>query len=533
MPKRSLFALALAVTLALPVAAQDAAPTPTETLTLEVLSTYQTGVFGEGAAEIAAYDPATQQIFVVNGDSDQIDVLSIADPAAIALVTAIDYADYGDAANSVDVFDGVLAVAIEADAVDGNGAVAFYSTADLSFLAAVEVGVLPDMLAFTPDGTRVLTANEGEPSDDYATDPEGSVSIIDISGGVASVTQANVTTIGFADFNTDGARAAELPDDVRVYGPNATVAQDLEPEYIAVSPDSMMAYVTVQEANAIAVIDLATASIVEIRALGFKDHSVPGNELDANNDDGAISIVNWPVFGMYQPDAIAAFAVGDVTYYVTANEGDTREYDGYSEEGAVEDFTLDAEAFPNAAELQTEAALGPLETVSSMGDTDGDGDYDALYIPGGRSFSIYAADGSLVFDSGALIEQITAAAFPDEFNSNNDENGSFDDRSDNKGPEPEGVVVGLVNDVPYAFIGLERIGGVLVFDVSDPAAPVFVTYANNRDFTGDAEAGTAGDLGPEGLEFVAAADSPTGAPLLIVSNEVSGSTTVYQINGAE
>jgi hypothetical protein len=518
---------ALTVTV-FPLLAQDAAPEPSGALRLDVLSTYQTGVFDEGAAEIAAYDPSTQQVFVVNGDSDTIDVFSIADPAAIERVAQIDVTEYGDGANSVDVYNGVLAIAVEGEAVDENGRVVFLATADRSFLASVEVGVLPDMVTFTPDGARVLTANEGEPSDDYSIDPEGSVSIIDVSGGFADLTQDKVITVGFAAFNAGGPRAAELPADVRIYGPNATVAQDLEPEYIAVSPDSATAYVTLQEANAIAVIDLAAGEVVEIRALGFKDHSQPGNELDATKDDEQIRITNWPVFGMYQPDGIAAFAINGTVYYLTANEGDTRDYDGYSEETEVAETPLDPTVFPNAAELQSEETIGGLENVSSTGDSDGDGDFDGIYIPGGRSFSIYTADGALVYESGALLERITAAAYPEHFNAANDDHG-LDDRSDNKGPEPEGVAIGVIDGVTYAFIGLEQIGGIVVFDISDPTAPVFVTYVNNRDFSGDIEAGQAGDLGPEGLEFIPADVSPNGMNLLVVANEVSGSTTIYQI----
>jgi len=196
-------------------------------------------------------------------------------------------------------------------------------------------------------------------------------------------------------------------------------------------------------------------------------------------------------------------------YYLTANEGDTRDYDGYSEETEIGEAVLDPDVFPNADELAAESAIGGLENVSSTGDVDGDGDFDGIYIPGGRSFSIYAADGTLVYESGALLELITAAAYPDNFNASNDDH-SLDDRSDNKGPEPEGAAIGVIDGNTYAFIGLERIGGVVVFDVSDPAAPVFVTYVNNRDFSGDIEAGQAGDLGPEGLEFVSAEDSPNG-----------------------
>jgi hypothetical protein len=337
-----------------------------------------------------------------------------------------------------------------------------------------------------------------------------------------------VTTVGFTDFNAGGARAAELPADVRIYGPGASVAQDLEPEYVAVSPDSSTAFVTLQENNALAIIDIAAGEVTGILSLGFKDHSVEGNALDLSNEDGAINIANWPVLGMYQPDAVAAYEVDGALYLITANEGDARE------EGEIAEMTLDAEAFPNAAELQEEANVGKLEATTASGDTDGDSDYDVIYAPGARSFTIWSAvDGSIVFDSGDQLERITAEMYPEEFNSDNAENGTFDDRSDNKGPEPEGIALGVIGERTYAFIGLETIGGVIVYDISDPAAPAYVTYVNNRDFAGDAEAGTALDLGPEGLEFVPAESSATGAPLLIVANEVSGSTTVYEIGMGE
>jgi Ca2+-binding RTX toxin-like protein len=251
------------------------------------------------------------------------------------------------------------------------------------------------------------------------------------------------------------------------------------------------------------------------------------NALDASDEDGNINIRNWPVQGMYQPDAIATFAVNGETYIVTANEGDARDYDGFSEEVRVADLTLDPDAFPNADELQAEAALGRLTVTNTLGDPDGDGDFDQLFSFGARSFSIWDSAGNLVFDSGDDFERITAELLPDEFNSDNDENDSLDSRSDAKGPEPEGVVTGVVDGRTYAFIGLERIGGIMVYDVTNPVSPSFVQYINTRDFEGNAEAGTAGDLGPEGLVFIAAEDSPTGRPLLAVANEVSGSTTLY------
>jgi hypothetical protein len=279
------------------------------------------------------------------------------------------------------------------------------------------------------------------------------------------------------------------------------------------------------------VIDIAIASVSAIVPLGFKDFSAAGSGMDASGDDGAINIASWPVNGMYLPDAIVTLPVGDSFVLLTANEGDSRDFeDGFSEEADVADLTLDAAAFPNAADLQAEEAIGGLEVTNTRGDVDGDGDFDELYAFGARSFSIWGPDGALLWDSGDQIEQITAAAYPEEFNSTNDENGSFEDRSDNSGPEPEDIVIGQVGDQTYAFIGLERIGGVVVFNVTDPSAPAFVTYVNNRDFAGDPESGTAGDLAPEGLLFIPAGNSPTGEPLLVVANEVSGSVTVFTIS---
>lgn len=256
------------------------------------------------------------------------------------------------------------------------------------------------------------------------------------------------------------------------------------------------------------------------------------NPIDASDEDDMINLTSWPVQGMYQPDAIATFQANGQTYIISANEGDGRDYEGFSEETAVGELELDPEAFPNTEALKQEPALGRLTVTSTLGDSDGDGDYEQLYAFGGRSFSIWDTSGNLAYDSGSELERITAQSYPDYFNASNDAN-EFDNRSDNKGPESEGVAVGEVNGRTYAFIGLERIGGIMTFDVTDPANPAFVDYANNCDFSGDPEADTAGDLGPEDIIFIAADESPSGQPLLVVANEVSGSTTVYEVTTAE
>lgn len=525
-----LHALAIALGLAVSGGVQ-AHPSFQPTLSLEFVGQHQTGVFDEGAAEIVAYDPATKRVFKVNAAATTVDVLDINDPANPTLMATIDASALGASANSVAVHNGIVAVAIEAGDKQAPGLVAFYNATDLSLLNSVTVGALPDMLTFTPNGRYLLVANEGEPNDDYTVDPEGSVSIIDLRYGVAN---AQVRTADFTRFN--GREDALRARGVRIYGPGASTARDLEPEYIAVSRDSRHAWVSLQEANALAVIDIQRAEVTDILPLGTKDHSLPGNALDASNKDGGINIANWPVQGMYMPDSIASYGFLGQTFIVTANEGDSRDYDGYSEEVRVEDLVLDPDAFPNAVELQQKENLGRLKTTTANGDTDGDGDVDVIHSYGARSFSIWNAHGEQVYDSGADFEVITARELPEAFNSNNDENGSFDSRSDDKGPEPEGVALGTILGRTYAFIGLERVGGIMVYDVTNPHQVRFVAYLNHRDFAVDAQLPDgsvnplAGDLGPEGLTFIPAHQSPNRKPLLVVGNEVSGTTSVFQIN---
>ncbi len=503
-------------------------PARAQDLKLTQLCSYQTGIFDGSAAEIVTYDPGSQRAFFTNSESASIDVLDLSDPTDCSFLFSIDVTPYGAGPTSVDVYDGLVAVAVPADPEQDPGSVVFFDTEGV-FQGQAQVGSLPDMLTFTPDGSKVLTANEGQPSDDYSYDPEGSVSIVNAS-------DFSVVTVGFSDFNAGGARESEVPDGVRIFGPDATVAEDLEPEYVTVTPDGATAYVVLQENNALAVVDIASGTVSALVALGVKDHSLPGNELDASNRDDAINITNWPVFGMYQPDAIASYEVGGQTYLITANEGDARDYDTFSEEERVADLPLDPAVFPDAATLQDNANLGRLNSTTANGDTDGDGLWEEIYAYGARSFTIWDASGNVVYDSGAFLEEKIAELLPADFNSNNDENDSFDARSDDKGPEPEAVTIGMVNGQMYAFIGLERVGGVMVFDVTDPSAPVFVNYTNARDFGIQFDPDTitpdqlamVGDLGPESIEFIAAADSPNGRDLVVVANEVSGTVSVFE-----
>jgi len=509
---------ALGVTLPTSAQAADGA------LGMSLLGRYSTGVFDEGAAEIPAYDAATKRLFVVNGHLGQVDVIDVAVPAAPVKVGFLDLSTWGSAANSVAAHGGVIAVAIQAADKTDPGTVAFFDAATLAVVSSVGVGALPDMVTWTKDGQRVLVANEGEPNDDYTVDPEGSVSIIDTS----DIANPVAKTADFSKWNAPKKRAKLIADGVRIFGPGASVAQDLEPEYIAVADNGKTAWVTLQENNAVALIDIQAAKVKKIVALGTKDHSIAGQGLDASDKDGAINIANWPVQGYYMPDAIAQFRAGGQRYLITANEGDSRDYDGYSEEARVKDLTLDPTVFPDAAALQTDAALGRLNVTTAQGDTDGDGDFDTLYSFGGRSVSIWSRKGELLWDSGDSIEQAMAALYPANFNADHGDN-AFDNRSDNKGPEPEGVTVAELWGTTYAFVGLERMSAILVYDLSEPTAPVMVNVFSTRDFTADPETAAAGDLGPEGLMVIDAATSPTGEPLLVVANEVSGTTALITL----
>lgn len=957
------FAAVAAISVGLPAAAHDRghshhwkkghhrhAP-----LELSVLGTYSTGL-GPGAAEIVSYDKSSRRLFVINAAAASVDILDARNPRAPSLLKRLDLSTLGSP-NSVDVHDGVIAVAIQAEVKTDAGLVAFYTT-DGRVLGSVKVGALPDMLVFTADGRHLLVANEGEPSGYGGTnvDPEGSVSIVRVPQNRHEWKKfgaANVRSVGFTQFN--GQEMALRAKGIRIYGPGASAAQDFEPEYIAASADSRKAYVTLQENNAIAVIDIERGRVLQLLPLGFKDYTatpaisatyewddlpsigktaagqkmtlggfsglayegttrdgrlkfithtdrgpnaeptgilrpfllprftprivrftldprdgrfeltdqialrrpdgtpisglpntalsadanlpyndevpvdlfgrtlpvdplggdfeaivvaddgsfwlgdeyrpaiyhfdrrgallqryipigthaaagrpvpapgvagefgiealpatiaqrrqnrgvealaeqggklyafvqsplrnpvnlangalnamrnirvvefdpatlatrqflyemdnpvplnaadtradkigdatvagsgeflvverdddnVPNTDLrsitkkvysfvlgtatditavdtiypvlragatvnlsldqmtaaeleavgvraigktlrvdlatagyaavqkvegltllddgriavlndndfgvaqivvdtaagtfklapgytpepvtlglidvpgiDASDRDSTINIRDWPVWGMYQPDAIATYQSRGRTYFLTANEGDARDWPGFAEESRVSALALDPVAFPNGATVKLPANLGRHTVSTALGNDDADAEYERLFTLGGRSFSIWSTSGEQLYDSGSQFERITASANAARFNASND-NSNFDDRSDNKGPEPEGLVVGEIDGRTYAFIGLERVGGVMMYDVTDPTAPFFVDYLNNRDFV----AGT-GDLGPEGLHFIAAHESPNGQPLLVVANEVSGTVTLYSV----
>ncbi|MBP8067161.1 MAG: choice-of-anchor I family protein [Pedobacter sp.] len=451
------------------------------------------------AAEISAYDPSTKKLFVVSNDGGtKVEVVDLSAYPNLTKSRTLVYPNNAGI-NSVAVSNGLLAISLNGVNPQANGDVIVLKTSTLEEVKKITVGAMPDMVTFSPDGNYIISANEGEPNDAYTIDPIGSISIIDVKNNYT------VKTLDFAGFEAN--RATLVAAGLRIYGPNATFAQDIEPEYVAVAADSKKAYVTLQENNGVAEVDLVAGTITKIIPLGVRDISLAENAFDVSDRDSKKQLATWQLKAYYLPDAISHFHVNDNNYLALANEGDTRGWTGFNEEARVKDLTLDPVKFPNAATLKLDANLGRLTVTKANGDTDGDGDYDELFSTGGRSVSIInAVTGQLISVIGKDLEQRVIDAGKYE-----------DDRSDNKGVEVEGVTVAQVNGRTLAFIGMERVDMIAIYDLTFPSSPKFLQLVA----TGDA---------PEGLMFVKAKDSPNGRSLLIVSNEDDGTVKFFQPN---
>lgn len=561
-------------------------------LNVEVVGRFATGIYGKSAAEIVQFHKTSNAAFAINGASNQIEVISLSNLSTTEVANPVGDESLSSnaftfpltvtvknsagvekemllgAVNSIAIKGDLLAIAVEGKVKQDNGAILFYSLNEVgegSFIKAVEAGALPDMVTFTQDGTKVLVANEGEPNSDYSNDPEGSISIIsvvDVMPADVAMTINLSTDLIFSDdnidpedFDTDAKRLAILSKSgVKFAGPMGnTVAKDLEPEYITTSSDSKMAYVSLQENNAIGLINLEDLTI-EVKALGYKDWGK--YQLDFSNKDEVPEFKSIQgLYGMYQPDTLASYTWNGATFIVSANEGDAREYDGFSEEVRVKDI-IDTDELNQtlSTELQSQYDasggknyLGRLKVTTALGDADQNGEFEKLFAYGARSFSIWDKNANLVFDSGDDFGKISSAILGNNFNAAHTKN-KGDNRSDDKGGEPEAIDVGEIAGRTYAFISQERAGDLFVYDITNPFNTAFVTHYNNRDFTVDYEmdddladpcdtaegmdctkVNMAGDLGPESIKFISAADSPTDTSLLIIGNEVSGTVTVYQI----
>jgi len=563
------------------------------TLSFSVLGTHESGSdFATSSAEIVTYDTSTDKLYVVNSQNKSVDVLSFDVDGKPVKQGVIDLTgaqtDAGitfGAANSVVAKNGLVAIAVENAQKQSAGVIALYNSTDLSFVNTYPAGALPDMVTMTEDGLKIVAANEGEPSGDYANDPEGSVTVIDIAAGTAD-NEAVVTQITFTEFNQGQARHSELQN-VRLPSPHgASVAQDLEPEYVAITSDNK-AVISLQENNAFATINLSNNTIESIKGLGTKSWASvadggQGYELDLTNKDGVFTTSSYPqLVGYYMPDSIASFTIDGNDYVISANEGDGREYiyettqqtcntashkwDGddyapggddenatnyqneiddcisYTDEGRGKDLDVHTDhplmnesVYGVDGTIANKNAIGRIKVLMDNEIIAAD---DNIPTFGARSFSIWNASGERIYDSGSQLSEIANTV--SHFNVSNDTQEN-DNRSDDKGVEPEAIEVAVINGATIGFIGLERQGGIAAYNISNPVAPVFLDYINNRDFTadvctqvdedGECDNGTynsaAGDLGPESIEYFTRA----GQHFIAVGNEVSGTTTVFALN---
>jgi DNA-binding beta-propeller fold protein YncE len=471
----------------LPTLVQAASPIAsiTKEWTYSHVATTVSGVPVTGlTSEIAAYDAITNTVWIAGVVG--VDVINATNGSLVQHINFNTPAlGFTGSINSVAIKNGIAAFAIENSTRTSAGAVQLYDTNTRSLASGVNtitVGSLPDMLTFTPDGSKLLVANEGTPTTygsrigttiprNYGpavVDPVGSVSIINMN------TRTVTATPTFAGV-------PQVGNNIRT-----NTGMDFEPEYIAVNSAGSKAYVTLQEANAIGILDLNTNAFEKVVGLGAKDFSLPGNQIDTR-DNNAINFVSANVKGLYMPDGIAAYEANGNTYWVTANEGDFREDD------------LDRSNASTVGGTGDLADLRISNTDSSVGN---------LFVAGARSFSIRDAGGNIVFDSGDFLDKKAA------------ELGIYDDtRSRQKGVEPEGVELLKVAGRTIAAIGLERTlkGAVALYDITDPANASFLEMLV-----------TDGDIAPEGLE----AFEIGGVSYLAIANEVSNTTTLYRLSAA-
>ena len=486
-----------------PPALVSPAPRVPAPVTLRVIGRWDSGRPGVSAAEVPAWSADGRGLCVTDAERG-LRLLDTSDPAAPVEAGLFE----AEGVNSVAVAGERVAVAAAGPDPLGPGRLILLGPT-LEPVAELPTGVGPDVVLALPGGGWV-TADEGQPAG--GLDPVGGVTAADAAGDEAR-------TVVF-DAVPPGVRAgAEAP------GP-AT----LEPEYLAASADGRTVYASLQENNAIGVFGVEAGAFTDVLDLGLLDRSADAAGFDASDRDGGVRLHRWPVSAMPQPDAIALREVGGRAFLLTANEGELRDAEeegGFTDAAAVASLGLDLATFPEATWLRADANLGRLR-VARPGthpavDPDGDGDVDRLIAFGGRSLSVYEVVGEagdrrleLRWDSGDTLERLVAAEAPDAFNAGT---GKPDSRSDQKGPEPEGLVLGEVGGRVCAFLGLERSHGIVVFDVTDPQRP---TLAGSI-FSAPA------DLAPEGLAFLPAERSPSGVPLLAVAFEETGTVVIYAV----
>ena len=421
-----------------------------------------------------------------------------------------------------------------AENVTFSGKVWAFDEDDYSVIDIVSTGALPDHVSCTWDGSRCLTANEGEPNAANTVNPAGGFTIFKPSDGNWKAGPYDACTVVFSDLADAPLAAAGLHQSQA----STTIRYDIEPEYIAYNAAGDRAFVALQEANAIMVVDIsnsamatctAAGTIKSVAPLGLKDWSLAGNEADFSDKDADGQFKNYQgVFSMYQPDTIVTFEYMGETYVVTANEGDSKDPEEYGsntqddgDEFRVKDlpgtggyFHPYFDPYATNASIVDQDNLGRMKALWNEG-READGGYIKLVGLGGRSISIWKindTDTEQIWDSGDILDKAVFSMLPGRYDGG---------REDDKGSEPEGLALGRIGGRQFVFVGLERMWSIAVFDISDPFAPTFHGVYDAKD------TGMAAMDRPEGLVFVGSADSPDGKDWVIASGEDSQDLTWF------
>ncbi len=483
-------------------------------------------------AEIAAFMPGNNMLFVVGGEKI-VEVVDLSNPGLPKKVAEVQVPGN---ASSVTVHGDLVAVSLLDDEEWRDGQVQVMRYADsLEVVGLYKVCSQPDMIKFTPDGKNLLVACEGSPSADFSEDPEGGIAVLSVAkaGDADLWKQAEYTVARFDKLDTNALKKAG----VRAPGVQGFV-KSLEPEYITVSEDSRWAWVSLQENNAIARLDIKARKVKNVFPLGYLDYS-SGATVDAVSN-GLIEMKKYPLRGLRQPDGIASFAIGDKHYVLTANEGaPVNDYKAWTD---VTTPMMLAEQGRLNRQVFTDSLLNELKdlTVSGLERTcDGERNKSTackhMNVFGSRSMSIFdGKTGRLVWDTYDTFERVLAKIAPEYFNWNaKKEKVKMDKRSSDKGCEPENVTVGEVGYRRYAFVGLERTSGIMVIDVTEAETPRYIKAPKPEEYKGPKVVDyylDPLDRGPEGVLFIPADKSPlANQALLIVGYEYSKTLTIYTV----
>ncbi|ESO96415.1 hypothetical protein LOTGIDRAFT_159824 [Lottia gigantea] len=414
----------------------------------------------------------------------------------------------------------------------------------------ITVGPHPENIKFTSDCALLIVSNEGIPGeyDGKFVDPPGSVSII-------SVTVANtpISTVSFSEVDTEPQRSFLLNNHVRWMlrtEPNTNIinpfSNNIEPEYITISPNNAYAYVTLQENNAIAKIDLENGYVNQIYPLGVKEWRY--STFDGSDGDSGIILKKHNISSFYQPDKIAFFEWKNRLYLITADEGKEfsvpiyfyTDFDRAKNLHTNGEFLVDPEL---DAELADDAQLGRL-FVSQFHDgrATGSSKINRVFTFGGRGFSVFDANNMIrQYESGDEIEKYSRLFHPNVFNGDcSDANlapfQEMDFRSTLTGPSLNAIVDGDFLGRKLLIFGSGTNGILYVYELVNPVssrAEMEFQSVHRRGSTLDTwgklySSGIIGDAGIEDLSFIPQENSPvTGSPVLLVVSSKSGSVSAY------